>query len=1548
MGKSNIGMKYLTLKLSGLAFIAATQLASMASANVAQTPLFLTQGVEPRVMLTLSNDHQLFFEAYPDYLDLDGDGRPDRGYIHSNDYYGYFDSFKCYDYNNGRFEPAAITENKYCDAVNGDWSGNFLNYVTMSRMDVVRKILYGGYRRTDTSELTVLERAYVPTDAHSWVRYYEGSDINRLTPFSAGGTVSAGSNSKITPSAGSKTFSLGTNAAAFIGSVQIGDQVQIYQGSAMPDIADPGHSSFMLGKVTGLNTWNNSVTVDVRRFNSNGHQNGWTIENLSRSGITFCNTTNNASLDDGEEVPVNKAPRMSVARGNYSLWNANERYQCRWSEESSNTNDNNIGITEFAANDRNPIRGNVGLGNQDYTVRIEACRSNLIGQERCKEYPNGNYKPVGLLQQYGDDNQILFGLMSGSFLKNKSGGVLRKNIDQFSNEVNAENDGTFRTAPSTGSIVKSLDLLRMYGYNTDGVYTRNAENCSFGLSSFADGRCASWGNPQAEMFMEAIRYFTGAEPTADFTFSGDDRLDGLTAQSWNDPLSSELYCSPLNVINFNSSSASYDRDQLQTVTDIPGIESVSGLRSIVNTIGASEGINGNEWFVGEAGSATNQLCTSKSVAGLAEVAGLCPEAPRLSAGYDAVGIAHQAYTTDMRPDLTGDQFIKTFAVALAPAVPRIDIPRPGESEVAATILPACRNSSVGGNCAIVDFKVVRQDIESGTGLFLVNWEDSEQGGDYDQDMYGTLEYEITNNQLTVTTRIGGQSSPNQMGFGYVLNGTTQNGFHAHSGINGFYYNDPGVISCNNCQSGDAPTSFTYTLSSSETSAGLLESPMFYAAKWAGYDKQADFPNDLESWDANGDGLPDNYYFAIDPSKLATDLELVFADILRSSSAAATIAANSSSLTTDTSVFQASFNSQSWSGDLRAFSIEADGEVADTFNWSAASKLDNLSIGQLDNRNIITSDPASANGAVDGELISSSAKAFEWDELTPDQQTSLRNNLDGTQATETVGELRLEYLRGDRSNERTPTNPSGFFRERESRLGDIINSNPQFVFQENFGYSNLALATVNNSPVFSGATGYTAFKTSTAGRPPIVVVGANDGMLHGFNASDSADGGEELFAYVPSEVISNLAELTEFGYTHRYYVDGSPRVADAYLGASLGWRTIAVGTTGAGGNSVFALDITDPENVTEDSFLWEFTHPDMGRTIQQPAIVPMPNGEFAVIVTSGYRDNPLLTGGKVWVLNASTGRPITTIKLPDSGQLGSPLAVDLNNDRIVDRVYVGDTLGQLWRIDTEGSNAGQWGVPGNLRQGNTYQPLFTTADGQPITAPLASAFNVKGQHMVYFGTGTFFRQGDNIVGPDPEIQAFYGIIDEDSTGPLTVSDLLAQEILTRVTVNSLGLTVLSDYQLNNQKGWYLDLNWKPSLGGSGPDGERVTARALVRGDRVIFTSLIPSSDPCAAGGQSWLYEVDALSGSRLEYSVFDVSGDLNFNEEDYVEVEIDGETVRVPPSGLNPDIGIINTPTILREGGGDERKVFTGSSGQIISVPEKGAVNRGRQNWEQIR
>jgi len=744
---------------------------------------------------------------------------------------------------------------------------------------------------------------------------------------------------------------------------------------------------------------------------------------------------------------------------------------------------------------------------------------------------------------------------------------------------------------------------------------------------------------------------------------------------------------------------------------------------------------------------------------------------------------------------------------------------------------------------------------------------------------------------------------------------------------------------------------------------------FLAAKYGGFRPPEDFdaaahtgPLDLDWWHTNGETLtsfgvnadyvesyprPDNYYLAGGADQMVDSLTEAFARIaaeLRSS--ATSVATNSTRLGADTAVFQASFDSTNWSGDVQAFRVLADGTIATGMSWSAATQLDALSEFDIARRNILTIEPPNAVGG--GAFVATTGLDFDWSSLTNAQQDELRTNPSGGPALPVaVGQQRVDYLRGSRLQEQ----PGGLLRRRDSRLGDIVNSDPQFIHKQDFGYALLDQSTAFGA---SGAgAAYINYRQSTAyqSRTPMVLLSANDGMLHGFNADLNASGGKELFAFVPDHAIENMYELTEPGYSHRFFVDGSPRVSDVWTGTA--WRTIVVGTAGAGGSSVFALDVTDPSAMTSSKVLWEFKHDDMGYTIGQPAIVPLPNGQFGVVVTSGYDTGS--ADGKIWILNPNNGSIIKTITVDNSGDLGAPLVVDLNNDRVADRIYTGDTDGNLWRFDLIGTDTNNWRAPATLRSGTTPLPLFVARDAsgtrRPITAPLTSAFGENGLHTVFFGTGAFYRVDDNIVPSAPDIDAFFGIID---TGYQISgrSELLEQSILYETKTNGRRVRAVSDNPINfSHKGWFIDLKWDPYYGGPGARGERVVSRALVRGDRVIFATLIPSEDPCAFGGDSWLMELEAFSGGRLDYAVFDVDADGQFDDDDWIDVPLpDGTTVRMPPSAIAPDVNIIKTPAVITGVGpnDDEVKIVSGSGGQLTRIVERGSTALGRLSWRQLR
>jgi type IV pilus assembly protein PilY1 len=431
-------------------------------------PFLVGERVPPFVMLAVTKDQQLFKKAYDDFSDLNRDGVTDTTYDHDIDYYGHFDSYKCYVYSDGarRFEPSSITSDKYCS---GKWSGNFLNWATMTRMDALRKVLFGGLRSPnrsngdgsgiadgDTATSSVIERAYLPNDAHSFTKYYDGDDTNQLTPFGNGKVDLPGTPRQINASTAASRSVDATTKSVIVSS-----------RDAFPDnewvqLTAP-NGSYVRGKVTGHGTdaptglpfinvgnitpINMYVAPDTSPINAVTTE--WRVTNIRTGGITICNTTDGGSSPQNLSETNTNLPRMKVARGNYTLWNAAERWQCRWDVSASNGNDpEKSGLMAFTSPPSRSERGldapgkGTSTGKGDYFVRTQVCVDALLGTERCKQYPSGNYKPVGLLQNFAESDRIRFGLMTGSYKKNLSGGVLRKNISPLSDEINV------RTAPS--------------------------------------------------------------------------------------------------------------------------------------------------------------------------------------------------------------------------------------------------------------------------------------------------------------------------------------------------------------------------------------------------------------------------------------------------------------------------------------------------------------------------------------------------------------------------------------------------------------------------------------------------------------------------------------------------------------------------------------------------------------------------------------------------------------------------------------------------------------------------------------------------------------------------------------------------------------------------------------------------------------------------------------------------------------------------------------------------------------------------------------------
>jgi type IV pilus assembly protein PilY1 len=643
-----------------------------------------------------------------------------------------------------------------------------------------------------------------------------------------------------------------------------------------------------------------------------------------------------------------------------------------------------------------------------------------------------------------------------------------------------------------------------------------------------------------------------------------------------------------------------------------------------------------------------------------------------------------------------------------------------------------------------------------------------------------------------------------------------------------------------------------------------------------------------------------------PTAVATAIKTALSTIVARTGSASAVASNSTRLDTDTFVYQAKFNSADWSGELLAFRVASNGSIASQA-WTT-----DIGIPAAAARNIVTWNGTQAIDFTDAN----------WANLSQAQRDALSNN-------DALGRQRLAWLRGDSSLE---VNQGGTFRNRTRKLGDIVNSDPLFVKSEDYGFS--VLATEGSS--------YASYVTGKRNRTPMLYVGANDGMLHGFNANT----GSEVFAFIPAGVYGTVAQpklaaLTNPGYTHRYLVDGPARASDAYVNGS--WRTMLVGSTGAGGKSIFAIDVSSPGALGANNVMWENTT--TGTAMSHPVIARLATGDWVAIYGNGYGSGENV---KLNIVSLATGALLKAIDTGVTGTnngLATPLPVDINNDRITDAVYVGDLQGNMWKFDLTGG-INQWGVA--YSQGSTPRPLFTAVDAsgvaQAITARATAGRNPEGNGiMIYFGTGKYFETGDNVVGASPQLQRFYGVYD---TGERVsaASSLVQQTVVSEGTISPFGAfraTSANTVDYATKKGWYLDLR---SPGASNGAGERVVSQALLRDGRIIFSTLIPSSDACAFGGKSWLMELDAVQGGRLTYSVFDVNGDGQINQNDFVTLP-DGTKVPVGGKGLDE---IIKTPGII--GAGDlEYKFTSGSSGTLTSTVEVGGgLDKGRQSWRQLQ
>lgn len=1606
-------------------------------------PPLLSSSEDPLVMLVMSNDNQLWHKAYTDYTDLDGDGDLDTTYNNHFVYYGYFDSAFCYNYSSGVFVPSGkvvrpesdVTDanpdpDHRCPSGGGSWSGNFMNWMTMTRVDVLRKVLYGGYRIIDTDTNTVLQRALLPDDNHSFVKIVSNSEIEG-------------------------------------------------------DIDD---------------------YTPIR----------------NESVVSFCNVTDATSgLSRSLDVTTNP-PIFKIAPGNHFTWSGSERDLCIYNDEG--------GHDDFTPN--RPSASSIsGISQVEFNVRIKKCVS---GQDEanCRRYTdsggNSYYKPYGLLQTYGENGGLRFGLMTGSYKKNHAGGVLRKNIVYMGGDSAASGDreidldtGQFiNQGSSNDGIINTLNRLRIQGWDYSTNFYQDCDTWGISISTFLNPpswnrRCRDWGNPITEMYLEALRYFAGeTAATSDFDADDSSLISGLDRVSWADPMTATNACANCAIVLLSTGINSFDGDNLGSASDLPGMTSSASIDAYTDRVGDAEGITGSQYIAGNGGTGgSTNTCDAKTISNFSAVDGICPEVPSLQGTFGVAGLAYYGFLNDLRT-LNGEQNVNTYTVSLAESLPSFEIETSSGESVA--FVPYCRSkhNSVWAECSLVDLTVM--ELTDDYGRFYISWEDSLWGSDHDMDAYSVIEYctatgsatqvrarcpnytsdarygsprpswqAASSGQIQMRVSNIGAATGVDMSFGYIMNGSTNDGTYPDLTIYGSNFFNAIPLT------GDTANltmwaGSTRLFTAASGTPGILQNPLWYAAKYGNFKDRNDnnIPDLTSEWDetdiegnAGADGIPDAYFPVRNPAYLETSLARVFSDITTrvSSGTAASVVASTGA--GEGAVYQALYNplfevdsatgntSVSWVGTLHALFIDrysqlredvvASGEQAGQLTssdpiveiyydeteeqtmvqryavntdgsrgaamgdpveihelrpiWSARDQLAAVS-NYVDNRTY--SDLASSGRYIftgidnpssrDGMISNAEKVIFDYATFNPGSSNNFRL-LDAGSNEDDIRDL-VEYLRGyegasgdrPRSIEYDGDTSNG---DEPWLLGDIVNSSP------------IALAKpVKNFDISYGDSTFLDYKNAVADRRQVVFVGANDGMLHAFNAgfySADVSGyktslagetahplGSELWAYVPYNLLPHLQYLQRTDYQHVYYVDGQPQIfdvngiwsSDSTTDHPEDWGSILVVGMRFGGGEVtldpddpdadtsdditlrsgfVVLDVTDPESPPE--IIAEITHEDLGYTTALPTLVKFraknsSTGSFA----NPSRNEWYLVFGSGPAGADASGRA-TALDNATSEKTAKLFAFNLKTRQLsvfdtgVSNAFIGGLQAADWNNDFQ-DDAVYFGIVGGTEANPTGQLMRAALTlgsnlalsfspvldvyDQPFSAPPTVVRDRSNDFWVYSGSGRYFTSGDN---SSSATQSFYGIKDPDASMATLPGQLVAESDL----VNTTSIQVFTDGTLRYNGSSPFNLN-------TGEQVETFNELLDAVGDHSGWYFNLPYGRERASTRAE-------LSDESIIFTTYQPTGEICEAEGDgflyaphfqagvpgpFAPLDTDDSVTfnseELVNMGIGLGVGSPSSPTIYQDARGRNRAIIQTSTGEIVNQEIAGRARTGkRQSWREI-
>lgn len=1188
----------------------------LSSANFTQQPPVLTARETPLVMLGLSVDNQLFYKAYTDYSDIDSDGRLETTYKDSFDYYGYFQNNWCYTYGGGKFSPQATgtgANGHYCNG--STWSGNFLNWATMTRMDILRRVLYGGKRSTDTADSTVLERAYIPSDIHAFAKVYSGSDVNSLTPFTTGnlkdGALTLCNVSSAHPYSDASVPELRLAEGDYRRwSINESSQCQWDSGSNKPPSDDQLNSGTgLIVRVDACVSGADGNEESCKLYESGAAKPVGLLQQYGESGDLKFGLIS-GSYDNYVEG--------GVLRKNIGLFGSND-----------DPADDEVNLTTGVFQDVDGIISNIdgfkiiGWNGSKYAneytcntpgISIEAFED---GTSPCRDWGN----PISEI--YLEAVRYFAGASSAT------------------TAFATDGDDAFISSLSQATWPSSLSV---------GVHPLNEET-----------RCASCS---IIMISSGVSSFDGDDLTSVTAIpgmaGGKSALDAVT-----NAVGVDEYGSFPQSFLFGDVSPVGGSDLLCSS------KSASGLSAVLGICPEAPALQGAYAIAGLANHAkTNDLRTDPGMEGDQSIDTYGVELAETVPSFNIpVGDGEIRFLPSCQ-SRNGDSGDWTPCSLFDVEILETEVDSTG-SLVSGTLIFHWEDSSWGNDYDLDGSQVISFCVGSESTTCDESNKDTRDGATYD-------DTGVSPGQLRISQAVAYTAAGFNLRFGYIVTGSNRDGapvvtstIGQHTWLerpgsqNGNYLSQLSEDDSNGfpqlplpCANDATCTSttgadFSYfpeseDFSPSSQPAKLLDRPLLLAAKYGGFtdrdgsgDPTSAGGSDSE-WDVTNnrtgapgaDGIPDNYFFSSNPGLLAGQLQRVFETLVArtaSGTNAAVVANNSSGIG---AVYQALYQPQltvnndtvTWTGTLRAIFIDDFGHLREDSNSN--NKLDDFATDKVVRFEF---DPdlevtlvQRYDRALDGTLTASGA-AVPLDQLKPvwsavdqlaemmapeeqrasytgvDNQrryilSAIDNNGDGEVDQQDVvpftttglsgitnfhqyfglpdatsAESVVNYVRGaEQTGLRSRTIDYDKDGTREVwRLGDIIHSTPAVVASpsESFGIA------------FSDDT-YRNFQDQYRNRRQMVYVGANDGMIHAFNGGfwdfannefrtqpltgSAADHplGQEMWAYAPYNLLPHLRWLAEPDYQHVYFMDGEPLVFDANIFANDsvhpdGWGTVLV-------------------------------------------------------------------------------------------------------------------------------------------------------------------------------------------------------------------------------------------------------------------------------------------------------------------------------------------------------------------------------------------------------